>query len=141
MTDDAMKASKAYLFLLPSRSGNREVISGCAIAQRIEHALAVATETAPSHDQGTNKLVQVDSGLFCYPERLPTPVGIPRLFVSSAYRRKGIAQALLHAVCKNFIHGCHLDASKGELAFSQPTSLGRAVMETFGKGGIRVFEE
>jgi N-acetyltransferase len=145
MTDEALKASKAYLFLLPSGSSNRELIVGCVIAQHIKYAMAVATEvpeSAPSSDsETTSRLVQVDSGLFCYPERLPTPVGIPRLFVSSAYRRKGVAQTLLNAVCKNFIHGCQLDASKGELAFSQPTSLGRAVMGTFGKGGIRVFEE
>lgn len=148
MTGEAAKASKAYLFLLPSTNGTRETIVGCAIAQHITNAMAVAEPVsallegqAGAESPSPSHLVQVDGSLFCKPERLPTPVGIPRLFVSSVHRRKGIAQALLDAVCKNFIHGCQLDVLKGELAFSQPTSLGRAVMEKFGKGGIRVFEE
>lgn len=148
MTDDAMKASKAYLFLLPAATGVRETVVGCAVAQRITTAMAVATLNPNTRDREDVEdqlpqlaLVHVDGGLFCNPERLPTPAGIPRLFVSSVHRRKGIAEALLDAICGNFIHGCQLDPLNGELAFSQPTSLGRTVMEKYGKGGIRVFEE
>lgn len=86
-------------------------------------------------------LVHVEGNLYCKSENLPTPMGIPRLFVSSAHRRKGIAQALLTAAAKSFIHGCELSPAKGEIAFSQPTSMGRAVMEKWGKGGVRVYQE
>lgn len=82
-----------------------------------------------------------DSGLFCSPAPLPTPLGIPRMFVSSAHRRKGIAQALLDATTRTFIHGCPLHPELGQVAFSQPTRAGRAVMENWGKGGVRIYEE
>lgn len=82
-----------------------------------------------------------DGGIFCDPKPLPTPLGIPRLFVPSEYRHKGIASALLTAAAKTCIYGCPLDPTKGEVAFSQPTSAGRAVMMNWGKGGVRIFEE
>lgn len=147
MTDEALKASKAYIFLLPSAGGTRETIVGCAVAQHIKNAMAVADPNVSPSDEllspssSNANLVLVDGSLYCNPEKLPTPVGIPRLFVGSMYRRKGVAEALLNTVCTNFIHGCRIDPTKGELAFSQPTRLGRAVMEKCGKGGIRVFEE
>lgn len=137
-----MEASKVYIFLVRPDGSFREKMVGCAIAQRIETAM----ETVAAHDSSQSSpcskgLIHVEGNLYCKPERLPTPLGIPRLFVSSAHRRKGIAQALLSAAARTFIHGCELEVSKGEVAFSQPTSAGRAVMEKWGKGGVRVFEE
>jgi N-acetyltransferase len=88
-------------------------------------------------------LVVVDSGtgLFCHPDPLPTPMGIPRLFVPSTYRRRGIANALLDAAAANFIHGCTLDPRKGQVAFTQPTGDGKALMVKWGGGGVRIYEE
>lgn len=91
----------------------------------------------------TQSLVAVDasSGLFCYPSPLPTPLGITRLFVSSAHRRQGIATRLLSAAAATFIHACPLDPTKGQIAFTQPTEGGCAVMEKWGKGFVRIYEE
>ncbi|KAL4074562.1 hypothetical protein V8B97DRAFT_1868402 [Scleroderma yunnanense] len=97
----------------------------------------------PSTQQRHIPLVAVDtsSGLFCYPEALPTPLGIPRLFVTSAHRRQGIATHLLNAAAKTFIHGCPLDPLNGGVAFTQPTSGGNAVMQSWGKGFVRIYQE
>ena len=88
------------------------------------------------------KLIPVDhsASLFCYPERLPTPLGIPRLFVSSAHRRQGVASNLLSAAAQTFIQGCPLDPAKGQVAFTQPTAAGGSVMRAWGKNGVRIYE-
>lgn len=99
------------------------------------------TDAPPSATTVAPVVVDSETNLFCDPAQLPTPMGIPRLFVSSAHRRLGIAQALLNAAAETFIHGCPLDPLKGQIAFSQPTGMGQAVMKKWGKGNIRVFEE
>lgn len=63
------------------------------------------------------------------------------MFVSVSYRRSGIAHALLDAAAAYFIHGCPLDPRKGEVAFSQPTTVGETVMKSWGAGGVRIYEE
>ncbi|CAA7268446.1 unnamed protein product [Cyclocybe aegerita] len=159
----ALQCSKGYLFLIPHDTmPNRERIAGCVIAQRITTAMAVVppsvqgclfTSTDLSNDlslpsttptsSATPRPVAVgsDSNIFCDPTPLPTPMGISRMFVYSAYRRLGIAQALLDTAAATFIHGCPLDPLKGQVAFSQPTGTGQAVMEKWGKGAVRVFED
>lgn len=153
-----LKCSRAYLFLIPSSSGPRERIAGCVIAQRITSAMNVVPSTSLT-DPDVNQLVHVDGGLSCRypscvltdslyfnlvhssPQLHPTPLGIPRLFVPSSHRRHGIAKLLLSAAAKTFIHGCELDPTKGEVAFSQPTGDGQKVMENWGNGGIRIYQE
>ena len=134
---------------------HREKIVGCVIAQRISTAMAIATpEATISVDvqddransnlcRRTQSLVAVDasSGLFCHPTPLPTPLGITRLFVPSAHRRQGIATQLLSAAAATFIHACPLDPTKGQVAFTQPTEGGCAVMEKWGKGFVRIYDE
>ncbi|KAH7889842.1 hypothetical protein F5I97DRAFT_1847853 [Phlebopus sp. FC_14] len=158
LTESVRKCSKAYLFLIPSITNKqREKIVGCVIAQRISTAMIIATpeESAAASspvgnrndDTGspppTRLLVAVDtsSGLFCHPNPLPTPLGIPRLFVSSAHRRQGIASRLLSAAAATFIHGWPLSPLKGDIAFTQPTEGGNAVMQSWGKGCVRIYEE
>lgn len=151
LTSEALRASKVYLFLLPSAiaGSSREKIVGCVIAQRISTAMAIATPTnaTASDDLGpeeeTSRLIAVDttSGLFCDPAPLPTPLGIPRIFVPSTHRRQGIASKLLSAAASTFIHGCPLDPSKGDVAFTQPTGDGNAVMRSWGGNGVRIYEE
>lgn len=85
--------------------------------------------------------IDVDSGLFGHPEPLPTHMGIPRLFVPAAHRRKGVAGSLLSAAAESFIHGCILDPTIGQVAFTQPTGAGDAVMRWWGRGGVRIYEE
>ena len=140
LSPEALAKAKVYMFLLREAGSKREKIVGGVIAQRISKAMAIAS---PSEVELSDKstLTHVEGNLYCKPELLPTPLGIPRLFVSSAHRQKGIAQSVLTAVARTFIHGCPLDPKKGEVAFSQPTSMGRAVMEKWGEGGVRVYAE
>lgn len=100
-------------------------------------------ELQPSDPSDDTPLIPLDSdtGLFCHPAPLPTPLGIPRLFVSSVHRRLGIASKLLSAAAETFIYGCPLDPRKGQVAFTQPTGDGNAVMQYWGAGGVRVYEE
>lgn len=63
------------------------------------------------------------------------------MFVSAQHRHKGIAVSLLDAAAKTFIHGCPLDPKLGQVAFSQPTRAGRGVMERWGGGEVRIYEE
>ncbi|KAL0947427.1 hypothetical protein HGRIS_013539 [Hohenbuehelia grisea] len=166
LTPDILQASKAYLFLLqPAASSPREKIVGCVVAQRISTAMAIASpdvcpcpsqsgsETSksisppsPSHPSPSTfapSLVAVDTstGLFCDPTPLPTPLGIPRMFVSLSHRRQGVASKLLSAAASTFIHGCPLDPRKGEVAFTQPTGDGKAVMQRWADGSARIYQE
>ncbi|KAG6910005.1 hypothetical protein DXG01_014006 [Tephrocybe rancida] len=150
LTPEILHDSKAYLFLLPSLiSSNREKIAGCVIAQRISTAMAIASSAEcekaidPSSENTATPLIAVDSstGLFCHPKPLPTPLGISRLFVPSSHRRQGVARHLLSAAAETFIHGCPLDPTKGQIAFTQPTGDGNAVMMGWGGGGVRIYED
>ncbi|EKM82793.1 hypothetical protein AGABI1DRAFT_111363 [Agaricus bisporus var. burnettii JB137-S8] len=162
LRQECIRNCKIYMFLLPQTSANpgssslgssREKIVGCVVAQRISSAMAIAEEEVKVNDDADNgdkenlgrggHLVMVDSGtgLFCHPEPLRTPMGVPRLFVPSTYRRQGIASALLDAAAANFIHGCPLDPRKGQVAFTQPTGDGKALMVRWGGGGARIYEE
>ena len=138
----ALQSSKAYLFLLQNESqSHREHIVGCVIAQRITTAMAIIPPSSPPDCSNTTIPIIVDSAtnLSCSPTPLRTPMGISRLFVSSSHRRLGIAHSLLGAAAATFIHGCPLDPHKGQVAFSQPTGMGQAVMTRW--GCTRVYEE
>lgn len=155
LTKEILNASKVYLFLQgPAVAGGREKIAGCVIAQRIETAMAIATpeEVSASSPNSTTSgpstpptatMVAVDTstGLFCHPAQLSTPMGIPRLFVPSSHRRMGVASRLLDAACRTFIYGCELDPRKEEVAFTQPTGDGAALMRGWGGGKVRIYEE
>ncbi|KAF8156938.1 hypothetical protein B0H34DRAFT_789535 [Crassisporium funariophilum] len=147
MQAEALRNSKVYLFLLPHETNlQRERIVGCVVAQHISTAMAIVP-SLPASPQSTSPnpatLISVDasSNLFCDPTPLDTPMGIPRLFVSSSHRRLGIAHSLLTAAAKTFIHGCPVDPKKGQVAFTQPTNSGQAVMCAWGEGGVRIYEE
>ncbi|KAK7023968.1 N-acetyltransferase ECO1 [Favolaschia claudopus] len=146
-----LQASKAYLFLAPSLTTTlREKIVGCVMAQQISTAMAIATpddcisacdaqsSCSPSSDaptsSPTSRLVPVDTttGIFCHPAPLPTPLG------SLDY---SFPSTLLSAAAQTFIYGCPLDPRKGEVAFTQPTGDGSAVMQRWGGGGVRIYEE
>ena len=149
LSDDILRVSKLYLFLLPtSGTSTRETIAVCVVAQQIETAMAIAPpsdseSTTPQSSPSTTDLVVVDTdtGLHCLPAPLPTSMGIPRLFVPTTYRRVGIARKLLDAAAHTFIHGCKLDPRAGDVAFTQPTQSGRAVMENWGGASVRIYQE
>ena len=139
-----LRDSKVYLFLLPcpskSTAATREKIVGCVLAQRISTAMAVAAPAPPSPTHISLPLTPSTS-LLIHPAPLPTPLGIPRLFVPTSHRRLGIASHLLTAAATTFVHGCALDPRKGEVAFTQPTGDGAGVMAAWGGGGVRIYEE
>lgn len=112
---------------------------------QLESLQAERSQPTLQHPQAhlSAPLVAVDTnvGLFCYPAALPTPLGIPRLFVSRAHRRQGVATWLLDTAARTFIHGCPLDPLRGDVAFTQPTEGGSAVMRSWGKGRVRIYEE
>ncbi|KAJ3789880.1 hypothetical protein GGU10DRAFT_342094 [Lentinula aff. detonsa] len=147
LSPEALRASKAYLFLLPAITPNKEKIVGCILAQRIENAMMIASPSSYGSENdatpSSRPLVTLDdsSGLFCYPELLPTALGISRIFVTSAQRRKGIASCLLSAAARTFVHGCVLDPKDGQVAFSQTTGDGLALMRNWGQGGVRIYDE
>lgn len=97
----------------------------------------------PMENKPSLALLPVDcsTNLYVHPEPLPTPMGIPRLFVSSEHRRLGIASRLLSVAAATFILGCPLNPARGDVAFTQPTGAGKAVLEAWGKGGVRIYEE
>ncbi|KAF7984983.1 hypothetical protein HWV62_9948 [Athelia sp. TMB] len=153
LTPAALAVSKAYLMLVPVPGpSHREKIVGCVIAQRIKTAMAIADppscEATFSSDEiptapPEHKLIPLhgSSSLFVHPTPLPTPLGIPRLFTASAFRRLGVASHLLDAAARTFVHGCELSGKKGEVAFTQPTGAGAGVMRGWGGGGVRIYEE
>lgn len=148
LTPQCLQSSKAYLFLLsspqisPLNGGSRrEKIIGCVIAQRISTAMAIAHPDASTSASEAKGSKDSSSAIRLLPTPLPTPLGIPRLFVSSTHRRLGVACTLLTAAADTFILGCPLDPKKGEVAFTQPTGLGRMVLEKWAEGKGRVYEE
>lgn len=146
-----MRKSRLYIFLVPYQTRtnhSREKIVGCIVAQHIETAMAIATSSLdkspgsePSASAASLVVVDTGMGIFCHPELLATPMGIPRMFVASTHRRQGVATKLLTAAARTFIHGYELDPRKGEIAFTQPTGDGKAVMFKWGCGGVRIYEE
>jgi N-acetyltransferase len=139
LTNATLEKSRAYLFLLPSNAETtKETIIGAIVLTRIDEAMRVAKS---EHKPKSTDLVLIDSGLYCYPEKVPALMGVSRLFVSISHRRKGIAASLLSAGAKTFVRGCPLRVEDGVIAFSQPTSSGRMFMDAFGGGSICIYEE
>lgn len=89
----------------------------------------------------TEGLVHIDTSVFCDPKPLPTPVGIARIFTAKPNRRLGVASKLLSAVAETFIQGCVVDPREGEVAFTQTTGDGLALMRKWGGEKMRIYEE
>ena len=123
LSSSEIQVYKVYLFLLPyDKIAHRERIIGCVIAQRISRAMAIMPIPSPVDNPDTTSIsclvpIGPSGNLFCDPTLLPTPMGIPRLFIASTHRRLGIARHLLTVAARTFIHGCPLDPEKGEICF------------------------
>ncbi|KAH9945949.1 uncharacterized protein BXZ73DRAFT_37206 [Epithele typhae] len=129
-----------------SKNASASTTSTPASSQTVADALSSQGTIAgedPSESAPSLALLPVDdsTNLYVHPTPLPTPMGIPRLFVSSEYRRLGIASRLLSVAASTFILGCPLNPARGEVAFTQPTGAGKGVLEAWGKGGVRIYEE
>ncbi|XP_057811216.1 protein CHROMOSOME TRANSMISSION FIDELITY 7 isoform X1 [Salvia miltiorrhiza] len=72
-----------------------------------------------------------DGTILCKNEAVPALCGIRAIWVSPSNRRKNIARSLLDAARNSFCTGMILNHT--ELAFSQPTTLGKALMSSYTK--------
>ncbi|CAE6452719.1 unnamed protein product [Rhizoctonia solani] len=163
LPDPSLKLSKAYVMVVPTKgpkslgskskdeaSAKRhksERIVGCVITTPIAKAMRIVdnNELEISNAPKSN-LVCVDIGnsggnVYCDPSPVPATLGIPRLFVVPSHRRQGIARALLDAAAKTAIWGCSLNPNSGQIAFSQPTASGHAIMKSWGGPNMRIYEE
>ncbi|XP_020553399.1 protein CHROMOSOME TRANSMISSION FIDELITY 7 [Sesamum indicum] len=148
------KHCKVYLFISSGR------ISGCLVAEPIKKAYRIllnsvgqicdvsakeekrrksATlqfggvslqreiirrEFVKSHEEGSH-----DGVILCEDKAVPAVCGIRAIWVTPSNRRKHMASNLLDAARKSFCTGLILDHT--ELAFSQPTSLGKALFSSY----------
>ncbi|RKP20183.1 hypothetical protein ROZALSC1DRAFT_21631 [Rozella allomycis CSF55] len=65
--------------------------------------------------------------------------GISRVWVSKSYRRKGVATKMLDALRSSFALGMKLD--KANLAFSQPTTDGSMLAQSYAGENYKTFSE
>ncbi|KAF3442741.1 hypothetical protein FNV43_RR16658 [Rhamnella rubrinervis] len=94
---------------------------------------------APSQSKTELLDENLNGAIFCEKEAVPAACGIRAIWVSPANRRKHIATQLLDAVRKSFCLGYVLERS--QLAFSQPTSTGKALASNYvGTGSFLVYK-
>ena len=161
-TDESRKCDRYKAFL--------HVINGkcvaIALAERISQAYRVLPASANRGSDGLQKM-DLDTNTNGAPPnpQYPTPspplehhaltlsrekhaavVGVSRIWTSKAFRRKGIANNLLDCVVNQFIYG--MEIKRNEVAFSQPTDLGRSLAASWyedeehkGEGGWGVYIE
>jgi len=159
LPDSDLKSAKVYMMIVPATSPKHtkakrspkhslsERIVGCVITSRITHAMRVLdipeqeSSKIPKSDLVCVDIDDSRGNVYCDPALIPVTLGIPRLFVVPSHRRQGIAQALLDAAARTAIWGCPLDPASGQIAFSQPTASGRAVMKAWGGEHIRIYNE
>ncbi|KAH7341593.1 hypothetical protein B0J17DRAFT_265959 [Rhizoctonia solani] len=160
LPESSLSSSKAYVMIVSGSSSklgaknkplakrsNAERIVGCVITSHITSAMRVIDNNElEASDVSKSNLVCVDiddlrGNVYCDPSPIPATLGIPRLFVAPSHRRQGIAQALLNAAARTAIWGCPLNPAGGQIAFSQPTASGRAVMKAWGGHSIHIYDE
>lgn len=152
------KDCKVYLYISSSRISGCLVAQPIEKAYRIICNAADATSSSKSTDKtrpGSTKLLQFggvsfrrervksvssaqisqgpddsfSGAILCEEKAVPAVCGIKAIWVSPANRRKHIATHLLDAARKSFCSGSIVE--KSELAFSQPTSAGKALASTY----------
>ncbi|KAL8048008.1 hypothetical protein ABFS82_07G036200 [Erythranthe guttata] len=141
------KHCKVYLFISSQR------VSGCIVAEPIKKAYKILSSAmgeirsvSAKEKRRTLQFGRVslereiirrdfvknpeeeshDGVILCKDEALPAVCGIRAIWVTPSNRRKHIASSLLDSVRNNFCTGSILERT--ELAFSQPTSLGKALI-------------
>lgn len=72
---------------------------------------------------------RMEGAIFCETKPMVAGCGIRAIWVTPSNRRKGIASQLLDAVRMSFCTGVELERS--QLAFSQPTSAGKALATSY----------
>ncbi|KAJ2654301.1 hypothetical protein IWW48_006188 [Coemansia sp. RSA 1200] len=106
-------------------------VEGCILAEAIQSARRIVVEEESQ---------LADSAVRFLEDEEPATCGISRIWVLSTARRCGIASQMIDALCKRFTYGCELN--RDMLAFTQPTSGGRALAEAvFGRRDFLVYTE
>ncbi|CAF2242124.1 unnamed protein product [Brassica napus] len=150
---------KVYLFVSSQR------ISGCLVAEPIKEAFKIISplddkrqlkkeRSSPSTTIHFGDIVlqrevskrcpesddRLDNrAIVCEEEAKPAVCGVRAIWVSPSHRRKGLATQLLDTARESFSNGCVLE--KSQLAFSQPSSLGRAFgFNYFGTSSFLVYK-
>ncbi|XP_039026290.1 protein CHROMOSOME TRANSMISSION FIDELITY 7-like [Hibiscus syriacus] len=148
------KLCRVYLFISSQR------IAGCVVAEPIKEAFevllcpvgAMAKKARPNSDKlrfGDIVLRRevikrapseaCNGAVVCKREAVRAVCGIRAIWVSPYNRRKGIATQMLEAVRESFCRG-HM-IGKAELAFSEPSSDGKALASNYiGTGTFLVYK-
>ncbi|XP_014495516.1 protein CHROMOSOME TRANSMISSION FIDELITY 7 [Vigna radiata var. radiata] len=144
---------KVYLFVSLNR------VAGCLVAEPIEKAFKVVSSSGavPVHsakkrgDTTRSTILQFGNAIFqrevqrkvvnvsdsekmegailCDSEPTAAACGVRAIWITPSNRRKGIATQLLEAARKSFCPG--LELGRSQLAFSQPTSAGKALATSY----------
>ncbi|XP_022864220.1 protein CHROMOSOME TRANSMISSION FIDELITY 7-like [Olea europaea var. sylvestris] len=155
------KNCKVYLFVSSQR------VSGCLVTESIKKAHRISSSSViKKHDnisaKETRSLVSLQFGsvsfkreiirsdssavepeesidgiILCEDDAVPAVCGIRAIWVAPSKRRKCIATNLLDAARKSFCTGITLEHR--QLAFSQPTSLGKALISSYTGGSFLVY--
>ncbi|KAM5437071.1 hypothetical protein MferCBS31731_005726 [Microsporum ferrugineum] len=99
---------------------------GLALAERIWEAHGVTSNPSKRIPASPTS---VSCSLSLTKETYPALVGISRIWTSRSSRRKGIALDLLDCVVSNYFYG--MEMARTQVAFSQPTESGCALMKAF----------
>ena len=100
---------------------------GLCLAERIRHASKVVATTKLAADEDKDVPDYTRCSIRSETSMEPMLLGISRVWVSRAHRRKGIASSLLESARTNFFYG--IEVPKKMVAFSQPTESGRQLAE------------
>ncbi|KAL2503105.1 Protein CHROMOSOME TRANSMISSION FIDELITY 7 [Forsythia ovata] len=155
------KNCKVYLFVTSHR------ISGCLVTESIKKAYRISSSSViKKHDSHSAKETRssvslqfgsvsfereiirrdssvveleesIDGIILSEDEAVPAVCGIKAIWVTPSNRRKRIATNLLDAARKSFCMGVTLEHT--QLAFSQPTSLGKALISSYTGGSFLVY--
>ncbi|XP_022888465.1 protein CHROMOSOME TRANSMISSION FIDELITY 7-like isoform X1 [Olea europaea var. sylvestris] len=156
------KNCKVYLFVSSQR------VSGCLVTESITKAYRISTNSVIKKDDSDTaketrtssvslqfgnvsferEIIRRDSSavesekgidgiILCEDEAVPAVCGIRAIWVAPYNRRKRIATNLLEAARKSFHTGVTLEHT--QLAFSQPTSLGKALISSYTGGSFLVY--
>ncbi|TKA57634.1 hypothetical protein B0A53_00783 [Rhodotorula sp. CCFEE 5036] len=146
LTPAQLDKSKIFLFI----TSQRKVIA-CAVVQRIDSAYQAVPILQGSVKGDGERAAKADlvrfgeedqGAIFCSPERLPTLLGVQRIWTSNASRRCGLASRLLDFMAAKYIYGSPIpfDRRQSDVAFSQPTGKGQKLARAWtGSDAIRVF--
>lgn len=107
---------KAFIYLV----GDRCI--GFCLTEKINQAFRVVDPTCGESDEDNNISASKSSSISYLRSAELALLGIARIWVSTAFRGRGVARDLLHSAQNNFFYGLQIPQTL--IAFSQPTESG-----------------